>query len=60
MKGQISNSQELSPLIFQALDIYDHVFCFYFSPWTFSVATSNNNNNREREKKYEQKNAKNY
>jgi hypothetical protein len=22
MKGQISNSQELSPLIFQALDIY--------------------------------------
>ncbi len=38
MKGQISNSQELSPLIFQALDIYGHVFCFYFSPWTFSVA----------------------
>jgi len=38
MKGQISNSQELSPLIFQALDIYSHVFCFYFSPWTFSVA----------------------
>jgi len=34
MKGQISNSQELSPLIFQALNIYSHVFYFYFSPWT--------------------------